>query len=372
MNLWFLTDSIHWTAERLTGVNTPELGGGVGGAEAMTTGLCRHLIERGHTVTVWATKCEAPAVYDGLRWRSVEKELRRALLTEPSPDVLIAVRRPQVFSLPELVGLPIHRVLWAHDVLERSQGGLHFLKNVDTLVYVSRWHRNQWESIYPPLAKVNSFITPVALDARWIQPANRLRRDRYIYASCPQRGLIPLLQMWPRIRKELPEATLIVTGYSADIDRITLTADRLIERANAAVGGIEVHRSLDKVGYYKLLAEARLLLYPGHYFEETNGHVCSEGMATGAVPIVSHLGALPETLPMSAGILVEGDAMTEKYQNFFVKQVLRLSSSDADAEIAHMQDYGRLQVLPRCTYPSIADLWDTRLREIVVSPLVAC
>jgi hypothetical protein len=38
------------------------------------------------------------------------------------------------------------------------------------------------------------------------------RRWRCVHASAPYRGLAPLLQMWPQIRRSLPEAELLVLG----------------------------------------------------------------------------------------------------------------------------------------------------------------
>lgn len=375
MVIWFVTDSIRWTVDRLHGVNSTALGGGVGGAEAMTVGLCRHLADRGHTVTIWATKCDAPGWYGPILWRRAES-LRRALMTEPSPDVIVSVRRPEVFSLPEAQAVSSQRVLWAHDVLERSQGLIPLLANVDTTVYVSEWHRRQWEEVCPSLARqFYSWVTPVASEARWFVPHapvdDQVARQTFLYASAPDRGLVPLLQMWPRIKTALPEATLIVTGYSADISRITIIADRLIEKTNAAVGGVVLARSLDKPGYYATLAKCRLLLYPGVYFQETNGHVCSEAMAAGVIPLVSKMGALPETLPETAGVLFDGDAESADYQDRYVAEVLRLASPDADAEVAHRQAVGKAHVLPRITYDFIADLWDTRLRLLPVERTVA-
>jgi glycosyltransferase involved in cell wall biosynthesis len=371
MTIWFFIDSIRWTAERLAGVNTPSLGGSVGGTEAMTVGLCRSLLQWGHKVTLWTTKLDEPGLYDGLLWRSVEKSLRWTLLNEYSPDVFIAVRRPEVFSLPEVQGLKMPRVLWAGDVLEKQQGYIPYLTNVDTVIYVSEWHRRQWEAVYPPLSsQFYSWITPVALNEEWITPGLN-DRQTFIYSSQPDRGLVPLLQMWPRIRKVLPEAKLLIAGYTADVSRIKILADRLITQTNKEVGGIEVVRSANKTDYFKHLARCRLLLYPGVHFEETNGHVCSEAMASGVIPLVSDLGALSETVPEEAGLRFSGDANSSNYQDHFISEVIRLASPEADLEVAERQKVGRKHVLPRCTYKYISDLWDTRLRELTGDLMVS-
>lgn len=371
MKIWFLIDSIRWTPERLAGVNTPDLGGSVGGTEAMTVGLCRYLVARGHDVTLWATKLDAPGRYDGLLWRPVERGLRGALLTEVEPDVLIAVRDPRVFALPEAQGHRTHRVLWAGDVLDKQQGYVPYLKNVDTIIYVSEWHRQQWESVHPPLAsQFYSWVTPVASNEAWIPKDVPRERYTFMYSSQPDRGLVPLLQMWPRIRARLPEAKLLIAGYTADVTRIKILADRLVAQVNKEVGGIEVVRAVDKRAYFKHLARCRLLLYPGVHFEETNGHVCSEAMMNGVIPLISNLGALSETVPSGVGVLFEGDANSQEYQDRYVAEVVRLTSPESDVEVVRRQLKGYDHVLPRCTYASVGELWDTRLYELPVERMI--
>lgn len=373
MTLWFVMDSIRWTAPRIAAVNRPGLGGSVGGTEAMTVGLCRHFAQRGHAVALWVTKLDDPGVYGGVHWRRVEGTLRRALLSEPSPDVIVAVRQPTVFSLPELRGISAHKVLWAGDVLDTSQGWIPLLENLDTIIYVSDWQRRQWESAHPPLAsKFFSWVTPVALDPAWIALPTERSRETFIYASQPDRGLVPLLKMWPRIRAALPNASLLVTGYTAELSRTMILADRLIQQVNKQVGGVVPARCEDKPSYFRELAKARLLLYPGAYFEETNGHVCSEAMASGVIPLVSNLGALSETVPATAGVLFDGDANSPDYQDRYVAEVLRLASPTADAEVAARRKAGLAHVLPRCTYASILDRWEQHFRDLPVARPVVC
>lgn len=381
MNLWFLTDSIiRWTPERLRAVNTESLGGGVDGAEAMTVGLCRHLAASGCDVTLWATQCDAPGRYDGgIRWRSVERDLRHALVSEPSPDVFVSVRRPEVFAMPEyqLGCRSAFRLLWAHDILDDVQGLTPSLQNVDAVVYMSAWHRQQWEAVHPPMATRNFFgwLTPAAFEPAWLPNALSTDHDRttFIYGSRPERGLGPLLEMWPELRRRIPGATLIVTGYTAGTQSLVSAADRGIEQVNARVGGIEVARSPDKRGFYRQLRRARFLLYPGvAWFEETNGHVCSEAMVCGTVPFVTRIGALPGTIPAGAGVLFEGDASTSAYQQAFIDRVVEMSAPAWDDRVKGMREIGFRHVIDRCSYAAVAELWTQGLSRLPQARKALC
>ncbi len=371
MTLWFLTDTcVVWTRDRLLAVNTPDLGGGVDGAEAMTVGLCQHLARRGHAVTLWASHCEAPGTYGAVRWRSIEQGLRRALLQEPTPDVFVSVRRPEVFALPECDtgGRSAFKVLWTHDVWDPAQADA--VQRADAIVYMSQWHRQQWEAACPALRQqFFGWVTPAAMDPSWLPRPLHGDHDRttFIYGSRPERGLGPLLELWPRLREALPGATLIVTGYTAGMAQLVRLADAGIAALQAQVGGIELARSPDKRGFYRQLRRARALLYPGvAWFEETNGHVCSEAMVCGTIPIVTRIGALTETIPDGAGVFVSGDASTAAYQRAFLDRVVALASPDADAQVAGMRQIGRSHVLGRCSYDAVADLWDAQLRALPV------
>lgn len=373
MKLWFLTDSaVVWPEWRLTAANTLDLGGGVDGAEAMTIGLCQHLAGRGHEVTLWATHLETPGTYGygnkRVQWRSAERELRQALLNEPSPDVFIAIRRPEVFSLLEFqMGCSAFRLLWAHDVFDHKQA--QYLANVDATVYMSQWHRKQWEESCPPLAFNNFFgwITPAALEPDWIPEPSMGDHNRhtYIYSSRPERGLVPLMEMWPEIRRQIPDATLLVTGYTAGTSVLVNEADRIIASVSAAVGGIETVRSPDKRGFYKQLRRARLMLYPGvPWFHETNGHVTSEAMVCGTIPIVTKIGALEETIPDLAGITISGDSSSMAYQNEFIRAVVSLSSERNDNKVNTLREVGYRHVIDRCSYASVARHWEQSLHSL--------
>lgn len=360
MNLWFLVDSAAWSAETLAAANTPELGGGIGGAEALLIGLSQRLARLGHTVTIWATQCAAPGIYHGpVTWRPVEREFRHALLSEPSPDLLVSVRRPEAFSLPEMAAYHGPKVLWAQDILDPAQGMIGALSQVDVIVYMSAWHQAQWAQVHPPVALKYSWITPSALDWAWMAaPAHQ--RDRFIYASRPERGLLPLLAMWPRIRAALPSATLAIGGYSQGV--AIAAADAVIARVHAEVGGLEIVRAPDKVGFFRELAKARLLLYPGiASFAETNGHVVSDAMAAGVIPLVSRRGALPETVPDTVATFFDGDALTPAYQDAFVAETLRLASPNADDEVAIKQTRGQRWALGRCEFDVVTPHWHSAM-----------
>jgi len=79
----------------------------------------------------------------------------------------------------------------------------------ERIVCVSEWHRRAMHERHgTPLEKIDvihNFILPEHFQTG--DPPER-KRDHFIYASSPDRGLIRLLEVWPRILERRPGATL--------------------------------------------------------------------------------------------------------------------------------------------------------------------
>lgn len=79
----------------------------------------------------------------------------------------------------------------------------------------------------------NLFVLPHGYDDTKIYPDKKIRKQ-CLYASSPDRGLIPLLQAWPEIHKAHPDAHLYVT-YGAEeyeIDGVTFLGEVDEEKMN--------------------------------------------------------------------------------------------------------------------------------------------
>jgi glycosyltransferase involved in cell wall biosynthesis len=352
MRIWLVMDGFRWSTDQILRGSTPALGGGIGGAEAMAIGMAYALMAHGHDVVLWApTERTTVGLPTEVCWADLEG-LKDAHM---GPDVVISSRHGAALTLP--IFSTSLRVLWLQDTapdpwLTHDQF-LRCLDDTDGVMCMSGWHCQSWQDVYPKIRSKPTIITAAGLDPAWIVDGPH-DRETFIYGSRPERGLRPLLQMWPRIKARIPAATLIVTGYSQGV-RID-TADAMI--AELGDPSIEIARSDDKPGFFTQLARARLLLYPGEeWFYETCGHVAEDAMAAGVIPLVSHRGALSETVPIQCGTRFVGDAFSPEYQQAFIDEVVHLSNPKADDEVRMRRAVGRTHVLPRCSYASIADHW---------------
>ena len=351
-------DSVPFTPEVLAGESS------LGGSESACLGLCQALARRGHDVHIFATRLDEGCDHEwrGVSWHHAET-LPTTLAFAP-PDVFISLRMPQVFSLPIPARMTI---LWGQDLMSDPEM-VGQLAQVDHVAYVSEFHRKQWEDLQPILAPLG-WVTRNGIDPEDIPDLSLVPRvpNRFIYSSRPERGLKPLLEMWPAIRAALPDAELLVCRYrsmydgeGSNVARMVSDYDRLTDQVKEATGGIKVLGQLSKPQLYHALAGARLLLYPGVIdFAETNGIAWTEAQACGTPIVGSWRGAAPETVHRDAGVLLDGDALTLEYQARFVAEVVRLATDDA--AWAGMSAAGRTHALPRCSHDTIAAEWEAQI-----------
>lgn len=359
----FLIDSVPFTKATRDGLTS------LGGSESACVGLMRALAAR-HDVTAYVSKLAQDAVGTddgGVLWLPLEAFAQYNQFIDY--DVVVGLRMPAFFTHPINARL---RVLWNQDLLVKDMGQ-HVMAiswALDKSVYVSEYHRAQWENAQPELKPIGA-VTKNGFDASLVPDPLSVVKDptRLIHISRPERGLAPLLAMWPAIRKAKPTATLRICRYQSmydgegsEVRSACLAYDERVKAVNAAVGGIEYLGALNKRDLYKAIATSAVMWYPGIAgFAETSCIAAIESQANGTPFVGSLKGALPETARPSfdAGLLIPGDAETEPYQRASVAAVLRLMDGCASnsREYRELVKAGRKHVATY-TYDALAVEWE--------------
>jgi len=289
----------------------------LGGSESAALGLARGLAARGHDVNIFTTKLSQDAHdtdHGGVHWHGMTKLRQWAIFKDW--DVAIALRQPghlQQFQAK-------FRVLWAQDLMANEVMKNYVMSLAwayDAVAYVSAYHRKQWEGWLPELSPFG-WVTKNGHDAELAKDARAFavkRPNQIIHISRPERGLLPLLQMWPELRRRNPNAELALCRYSSMYDpdgwgAVCQTFDREVERISEEVGGIRYLGELGKPALYQAIAESAVMWYPGvASFGETSCIAAIEAQACGTPFVGSYKGALAETIP--SGVLIHGDAETD-------------------------------------------------------------
>ncbi len=361
----FLVDSVPFTKAVVAGETS------LGGSESACLGLARALAKRGHDVHLFTTQLAADAVgpdHAGVVWHPLDEF--QTLNSFIEWDVVCALRMMQTFAAhPVFARL---RILWSQDLLVPGQMQSTVMAiawAMDHIAYVSAYHRAQWEALQPELTALG-WVTKNGFDPAHLPTAPVYRNpNRIIHISRPERGLGPLLAMWPKLKALEPAAELQICRYSSMYDQgpgswsdVCASFDARVKQLNDEVGGITYLGELNKPQLYQAISEAAVMWYPGvASFAETSCIAAIEAQACGTPFVGSYRGGLPETVP--GGVLIPGDAeKDDTYQTASIEAVRKLMAACRTQAF----DYRRLQKDGRrhveaYTYAGLAEQWETQV-----------
>jgi glycosyltransferase involved in cell wall biosynthesis len=191
------------------------------------------------------------------------------------------------------------------------------------------------------------------------------RRRQCVHASAPERGLAPLLQLWPRIRERVPDAELVVMGgyrlWGYSPTQAHALARHHVPALEALPDGVTHLGEVDRSTYLRTLAGSQLMLYPTDY-EEMCCITALEASALGTIPVVSDRAALRErTADGSAGVLIPGPASHPATQARFVEETVRLLQVQDETRLSALRDAALAHASAHTTAEVIGNLL-TRVR----------
>ncbi len=365
LSIGFYIESVEFTTDVIAGTAS------LGGSESACLGLARALAKRGHEVHIFTAQLakDAPRFDQaGVMWHPTSHLGKQSILSDW--DVFVALRMPDVLSRVTAK----FKVLWNQDLMYGEPMKNHTMGLAwafDASVYVSEYHRKQWEGIAPELAGLG-YVTRNGFDPALVADHRKVTKapNRIIHISRPERGLSPLLTMWPLLKAKVPDAELHLCRYSSMYDpqgwgKVCATYDERVADVNAHVGGITFLGELGKADLYQAIAEAAVMWYPGvPDFAETSCIAAIECQANGTPFVGSFKGALPETVPH--GVLIKGDAEEdEAYHEASVNAVADFLAGCRSQSFQYRQtiNAGRKHVHPHYTYDAIAEDWERWLMD---------
>lgn len=320
----------------------------LGGSETAALCVARELAKLGHYVAVFSNT-EKPGVYDDVKYLPASEWRARAI---GSPhDVCIVQRAPEAFGQPTAAKL---NLLWCHD-LALMRAAVPFksvLWNVDKVLVVSQYMAQQYKDVYG-LPDELLWVTRNGIDLARFTGLDGRTRDRkaLICAARPERGVDLLLRdIFPKLLERDPSLTLRLCGYDNTVAHMVdfyAQVDQLMANFGDRVVWLG---HLTKRELYEQYASAGVYVYPtpsqtSPMFAEVSCLSAMEAMAAGLPIVTSHRGALPETIPADAGVLIDGDPWTAEYQRRFVDSVVALTTDDAVWQRASAAGTAKAQTL---------------------------
>jgi glycosyltransferase involved in cell wall biosynthesis len=253
---------------------------GIGGSEEAVILLSRELVREGWHVEVYAFPGREQIGTDpyGVVWTPYY-----AFDPERPVDVFVGWRQ-YMQPCPSTAAL---RVLWLHDTVVKEYFTEDMVAGWDVIFTVSAQHAEG----LPDHALPKLVVSANGLSSDFFADGPNHPHE-FIYASSPDRGLLPLLREWPKIKAALPDATLDVfygftQNFMAEASRNTelrkLKDDivRLLEQPGVFMHGMVGQRELAHA-----FARCGFWLYPTAW-AETSCITAQKAQAMGCIPITS-------------------------------------------------------------------------------------
>jgi len=182
---------------------------GIGGSEEMVIGIANHLSKLGNKVKVVNDCQDLAGDYDGVEYVDFRE------YKPDSPDVLIVSRIPQMFYYQTNHGMMPKRLfgakrqyLWLHDT---SYGNVMPMgpNNADGVFVLTQFHKDIIKASHN-VNDAKMWITRNGIEAEHYEKLlkeKKVKRNpkKLIYCSSYDRGLLEFLQIYKKIKAEVPD-----------------------------------------------------------------------------------------------------------------------------------------------------------------------
>ena len=293
---------------------------GLGGSETAVVEVARRFAADGWRVDVYGTPEADEGEHEDVGYWDAAR-----LGEDERADVLVAWRQPAAHELPVRTRA---RVLWLHDH-NGGPGWAEHLGRWDRVLGVSRYHRDFLVEAYGLPEDLVDYV-PNGVNLSRFDPTTRKEPFSAVYANSPDRGLLTLLDLWPKIIGQETGAKLTVAYGFATMDHwIDAGRHDLQDFKDLCLRRMEQTPQVEYVGRLaqdalaKLYDRSVIWAYPSD-FTETNCISAAEAMAGGCIPVCSSVGALKETVG-EGGLVVWGPNRTRSnpyspaWKEFFVR-----------------------------------------------------
>lgn len=338
-----------WTGESLEG-------DGLGGSETAAVYIAQEFSKRGYRSIVFCDCKGREVVHEGVEYLDFRNFGEFAGSTHM--DIFVSSRRPEIFGQKIKAD---HKICFATDVSFHTDN-LH-LDQVDRYFAISPIHKDLLTKRYqiPP---EKMFVSRCGVDLSRFDQVVPRERAKLIYTSAPNRGLDVLLEVFPKIKAEVPEATLhIFYGFNyleaaarqgdAWLSDLIGRVRKLLDQPGVVFRGRVPLKQLTKE-----ILSASLWAYPTD-FQENFCISAVEAMAAGVPVITSDYAALPSTIG-DAGVLIKGDPRKEPYQKEFVEECVKMLTDEGRWKDYSARSRDRAKLFP---WDSISDEWLEVIRK---------
>jgi glycosyltransferase involved in cell wall biosynthesis len=311
---------------------------GVGGAELALLTLCEGLANSGHALRVYNSPTHVGV-------SPFPQYPIDTFIPSEERDVAIAFRSPN----HRIVNATGKKVWWSCD--QFTVGDFKdFSTKVDKIVTISPFHANYFDTKYG-IKETTIIDLPVRLQD-YAQPTEKIKH-RMIFCSVPDRGLQVLAQVYPAIKRSVPDASLVITSDY----RLWGTVEPRNEHHIRRFLGMDGVKFLGAVPRREMVQEqlkAEIQAFPCTY-DELFCYAVAECQVAGAYPVTSTQGALATT---NMATQVAGDASNPHWVKQYAEAVIEKL---LDPHLLDLQKEVQEKAIKRFSLARILGEWESVL-----------
>ena len=310
---------------------------GVGGSETYIIEMARYIQKLGEYDVYVFCNCQEEEIFEDVKYKYLST-YSQFIYTNYVKHIIIS-RYSEYLPLTfdgwsENVYLVVHDLTPSGIVIPINNK----LKNIFCL---TEWHVSYMENIFPTLKQL---LVPFyyGIDTTFIKKVEEEKvsnkiKNSFIYSSFANRGLLPLLQMWPRIYNLNNSVSLniycdldnqwvnnVANEQILEIKRLL----NLYKEENNLCYNIFYHGWVSKSVLCEAWKKSDIWFYPC-IFMETFCLTALESASSGTLSICNDLAALQNTVG-DRGIIISGDPMTNQWQQLALEKISYILNTDDD------------------------------------------
>lgn len=242
-------------------------------------------------------------------------------------DICIINRYPEYIPVSCLQNIKTYYLM--HD-LSTPNEIIILHNNLAGILCISDWHKEYFLSLFPTCANRTEVIS-YGIETSEFDTNPIKEKYNFIYPSFPNRGLLQLLKMWPRIIEKYPDARLNIfcdtqNSWTQEHWKNEVTqVESMIEKYKDTVTN---HGWVNGKTLRQFWNKAHIWLYPCT-FQETCCLTAWEAAASKTLVVSTNLAAL-NTSVGDRGIVIDGDARNIDWHNKTLSQLFHVLDNNLE------------------------------------------
>jgi tetratricopeptide (TPR) repeat protein len=315
-NIVFVADG-NWNAWTGSDILTK----GMGGSETYIIEIARWVQATGQYNVFVFCNCNGSEVFEGVTYLPLNQYT--SFIFNNYVHTSIISRFSEYIPLT-YEGFVDNVYLVLHD-LGPSGSVIPMQNKLKKVLCLTQWHVDYFLQQFPAFrGRTEAFY--YGIDQSRFKPSLKVRHS-FIYSSFPNRGLLPLLQMWPAIKRALPDAVLNVYAdiegkWVNEVAKEQMDEIRRLLRSGGGLQGVTMHGWVPKAQLADAWSKADVWFYPC-IFQETFCLTALEAAASKTLAVGPPLAALRETIG-DRGLVLPGNPMEKAWQDRAVQELVSL------------------------------------------------